>query len=183
MDPGRPVHDLIRDYLDVLDRVAACPIPRARARALQGYYRFVSSQGHRLEGHPELTLPLAVAQPEDSPVRTDALTFVGQGRGPRRPWFCLMNPPATDLNPALRRTLTGHAGGVTAVAVDAAGRTAISGGEDGAVRVWDLHTGRCRIVFPCEANVDGVAITPQSPWIVVVGDRGGRIQFFRLEGW
>src|SRR4051812_34732556 len=93
MHPGRPVHDLIQDYLDVLESNSARSLPRDVARKLQGYYRFVTSQGHHLDGHPELVLPLGVAQPVDSPVRTDALAVVGSGQGLTRPCFCLMNPP------------------------------------------------------------------------------------------
>ena len=141
MRRGRPVHDLIQDYLDVRDRSATRPLPRALACRLRGYCRFVTSQGHNLDGHPELALPLAVAQPEDSPVRADALALVARGRGTTRPWLYLMNPPPTDPNPALLRTLTGHTRWVLAVAVDPAGRIAVSGGGEGTVRVWDLQTG------------------------------------------
>ena len=40
------------------------------------------------------------------------------------------------------RVLTGHHGTVWAVTVSADGRTAVSGGYDGTVRVWDLADGR-----------------------------------------
>jgi WD40 repeat protein len=70
---------------------------------------------------------------------------------------------------------------VRSVAVDAAGLRAVSGGDDRTVRLWDLTSGRCRAVFPCESEVSGVALTPQPPWIVVVGDKNGRVQFFRIE--
>lgn len=40
--------------------------------------------------------------------------------------------------------VSGHPGGVSALAVDGAGRVALSGGADGSVRVWDLPGGRCR---------------------------------------
>ncbi|MFI7680461.1 hypothetical protein [Actinophytocola sp. NPDC049390] len=49
----------------------------------------------------------------------------------------------TQISTALRDTFNGHRGAVTALACSRVdGRTvAISGGEDGAVRVWDLATG------------------------------------------
>jgi WD40 repeat protein len=78
-------------------------------------------------------------------------------------------------------TLSGHIGEVKSVAVEKQGHLAVSAGMDRAVRVWDLQTGRCRTVFPCEDPVMSIAITFQSPWIVVVGDRAGRVQFFRIE--
>ncbi len=39
------------------------------------------------------------------------------------------------------RILTGHHGGVAAVAITADGRRAISGGDDGTIRVWNTDTG------------------------------------------
>jgi WD40 repeat protein len=41
----------------------------------------------------------------------------------------------------LLRTLTGHEGVVTSVAVTPNGRQVVSGFGDGIVRVWDLATG------------------------------------------
>jgi WD40 repeat protein len=41
------------------------------------------------------------------------------------------------------RSLAGHTGPVTALAPTGDGRTTISGGDDGTIRVWDLDTGRC----------------------------------------
>ncbi|MFD4831195.1 protein kinase [Streptomyces uncialis] len=40
--------------------------------------------------------------------------------------------------------VSGHRGGVSALAVDGAGTVALSGGAEGCVRVWDLPGGRCR---------------------------------------
>jgi WD domain, G-beta repeat len=48
-------------------------------------------------------------------------------------------PPTQALS--LNNTLTAHTGVVWAVAVSADGRRAVSGGEDGTVRVWDLGAG------------------------------------------
>ncbi|MEV5385464.1 serine/threonine-protein kinase [Streptomyces sp. NPDC052721] len=41
------------------------------------------------------------------------------------------------------RTFDGHDGAVEAVSLSADERLALSGGEDGTVRLWDVHTGRC----------------------------------------
>ena len=43
--------------------------------------------------------------------------------------------------PEMEMTLTGHEGWVSTVAVTADGRQAISGGDDGTVRLWSLTTG------------------------------------------
>lgn len=58
------------------------------------------------------------------------------------------------------RTLTGHTAQVFSVAVSADGRTAVSGGIDRAVRIWDLDTGTCRHVLPPQpSSVDNVGVS------------------------
>ena len=44
----------------------------------------------------------------------------------------------------LRRALTGHRGYVHAMGASADGRRAVSGDDDGTVRVWDLEAGQLR---------------------------------------
>ncbi|MBI4567751.1 MAG: DUF4062 domain-containing protein [Planctomycetes bacterium] len=54
---------------------------------------------------------------------------------------------AFDANPSLLTALIGHTGSVSAVAVSADGRVAVSGGADGSIRVWNLETGEERAVL------------------------------------
>ena len=80
-----------------------------------------------------------------------------RGRPPRR--LRRRRRDGAGVGPGHRRSrrhpLTGHDGGVSAVAVSADGRRAVSGGDDGTVRVWDLATGAAAGT-PCTGHDGGV---------------------------
>jgi WD40 repeat protein len=68
-----------------------------------------------------------------------------------------------EVGTAAPRVLTGHTGDVHRMAVSADGRTAVSGGADGTVRVWDLArtaaprelTGHTDDVYAVAVSTDG----------------------------
>lgn len=68
--------------------------------------------------------------------------------------------------PALRRTIKGHAGKVRNMLVTADGRSAVTSGSDGTVRVWNVETGAERTRFPLAASA--LAAVPASTWLAVV---------------
>jgi WD40 repeat protein len=73
---------------------------------------------------------------------------------------------------------------VYAVALSSDGRHAVSGSEDNTLRWWDLHSGRCEAIFPCDNPVLAVACgrDPASLQpIVVAGLADGQVQFFHIE--
>jgi len=77
---------------------------------------------------------------------------------------------------AAPRVLTGHDGGVQAVAVSADGRTAVSGGDDGTVRVWDLAgTTAPRVLTTHDGAVYAVAVSADGQTAVSGGDRMVRV--------
>jgi WD40 repeat protein len=76
------------------------------------------------------------------------------------------------------RQLQGHVGAVTSV-VMGKGNTALSGGFDGKVRLWDLSTGNARKVFgPYPSGVTAVALAPdEKRFVVACGLRDIRYAF------
>jgi hypothetical protein len=54
---------------------------------------------------------------------------------PHAAWLCPIRPALAQQGEALHQTLSGHTRGVRGVAISADGRTAVSGGGDGTVRV------------------------------------------------
>jgi WD40 repeat protein len=59
-------------------------------------------------------------------------------------------------------TLQGHTGWVSAVALSADGRRALSGSPDGTLREWDLDAGRCLNNMTLESPYDGVQVVALS---------------------
>ena len=60
------------------------------------------------------------------------------------PWLRPLWSSLTPADSPLLRVLPGHGGWVHALAMTPDGRTAVSGSDDGTVRVWDLATGQAR---------------------------------------
>ena len=113
----------------------------------------------RLMGHPD---PGIAAWASDLASR----------RGPTA-WLAPLTAALTPTTDPLQQTLTGHAGGVSSVAVSADATTAVSGGGDGMVRVWDLATGRQRAALTGHAGgVSSVAVSADGTTAVSGGFDG-----------
>jgi WD40 repeat protein len=125
--------DLIVDYRDIGDPLTAQILRALRmsAPALAADPAQVCGQlVGRLMCHPEPAI---------------AAWAVGLTRhGGRRRWLAPLTPALTPTTDPLQQILTGHKGWVRSVAVTADGATAVVGGGDGMVHVWDLAAGRER---------------------------------------
>src|SRR5262249_16706387 len=124
-------------------------------------------QGHRLGPHPAALLPVAHAEPLDSPVRRDAVAREADRR-PGGPWLPRLHCPETETNPALLPT-THVAPPGTAVALLAmhCRFPALAGSDDGVLRLYDLTTqervqafsGHMDWVLAAAVTADGQAVS------------------------
>jgi WD40 repeat protein len=72
-----------------------------------------------------------------------------------------------------RRTLTGHVGDMYCVGFSADGKTLVSAGKDGTVRLWDLAEGHCRILCRQTQEVNWAALSPDGRTVATASDDGG----------
>ncbi|WP_448620101.1 NB-ARC domain-containing protein [Geodermatophilus sp. URMC 65] len=97
-------------------------------------------------------------------------------------WLEPLRPTLAQPGEGLHQTLAGHDGLVAGVAVSADGGTAVSGGRDGTVRVWDLR-GRAapRVLTGHDASVAGVAVSADGA-TAVSGGFDGTVRVWDLRG-
>lgn len=101
--------------------------------------------------------------------------------------------PATDLEPGYDkprvwdlktgrfvRSLKGHSGAVTGIAISPQGRLVISSSADKTLRVCNFVSGDLIASFRSESDVHCCAVAPDGVTIIA-GDTSGRVHFLRLE--
>jgi len=109
--------------------------------------------------------------------------LLAQAKQREGPW---LRPLSSSLMPPggpLVRTLTGHTGGINAVAL---AKTAdnrdiiISGSEDKTVKVWDLESGQCLYTLTGHTSaINAVAVTPDGRR--AISGTGHKIKIWDLE--
>jgi len=163
-----PIRELIGDY-----RYAGDPLTRQIMRTLRlsatsltANPALIRSQlGDRLLSHPDPGITAWAAGLTDS---TDSAPAY---------WLApVIGAAVTQVDP-LKQIRTGHTGPVRTVAVSEDGARAVSGSDDGTVRVWDLTTGTEQAALTGHAGeVFSVALTPDGTRAVSGGsDRTVRV--------
>jgi len=158
----RQLPDLISDYRHTSDPLARqvmqallLSAPALTADPSQARGQLAG----RLMNHPD---PVAAAWARDQ-----------AGHPSARPWLMPLTPALTPTTSPLQQTLQSHGGMVLAVAVTADGTTAVSGGDDALVRVWDLATSRQQAALTGHKGaVRAVAVTADGTTAVSGGEDG-----------
>ena len=151
-----PIRELIGDYryaVDALTRQVMRTL-RLSATSLTADPALIGSHlGDRLLSHPDPGITAWAAGLSRS---TDS--------APAYRLAPVIRAVVTQVDP-LKQIRTGHTGPVRAVAVSQDGARAVSGGDDGTVRVWDLATG-----------TEQAALTGHTDWVrtVAVSQDGAR---------
>ncbi len=113
---------------------------------LQEWQAFYRERSHRARRHerPELgLLQAAYAHAERSHVSRSAEGWLAKW-GPSASWLRAVRRPPEARASACLMTLPVDA---ASVALDSAGKRALSGGFDGVVKLWDLETGACLLAL------------------------------------
>ncbi len=96
-------------------------------------------------------------------------------------WLRPLTPSFTPPGGRLLRTLTGHRGSVTALAMTPDGKLVISGSDDKTLKVWSLETGTELFTLNGHSkSVNAVVVTPDSK-LVISGSDDKTLKVWSLE--
>src|SRR5262249_4688374 len=126
------------------------------------------THSHFLHEHPHALLPLAQNQAATGFL---AERTAAPAAALRRPWIAReRRPAALPLQPVCQRVLKGHTAPVAEVALSGDGRFALSAGQDGTLRFWDIASGEClRTLANHVGQVNAIALTPDGHRAVSAG--------------
>jgi WD40 repeat protein len=161
--------------LDLLaDECAEAEGRQEAEKRLRGLLRLVQLESHLLRDWQREASPGLLAQRIQYRAMMLEMHDMAEWAAARReahdgPWLMLRWRVGPGIV-GLERTLAGHDGPVTGVAVTPDGRRAISSSEDGRLKVWDLASGREELRIAAHLyGVQAVAIAADGRWAVSGG--------------
>ena len=159
-----PIHELICDY-----RYAVDPLTRQIMRTLRLSATSLTANPGLIRSH----LADRLLSHPDPGITAWAAGLTGSTDSAPAHWLAPVSRAAVPQVDPLRRILTGHTGPVRTVAVSQDGARAVSGSDDGTVRVWDLATGREEAVLTGHTDwVRAVAVSQDGARAVSGSDDG-----------
>ena len=169
---------------DLLTALGFCPSDDKSVQPrLQSLLRVLQRESHHLRTWDPIQAPAIFPQQIrnrafllglEPLVRGAETRLAGLGQG-----HALLRWRASLESPALVRTLSGHGGGVNALALTGDGRV-VSGSSDGTVKVWDLNSGQEeRTLSGHGGGVKALALTGDGR--VVSGSSDGTVKVWDLN--
>jgi WD40 repeat protein len=145
----------------------------SRIDRLNAYLGFLEKEFHSLQlmgTRPVFVVHHAYNYVSAGPIYSDAATRINTIKNPMilRVW---QKGDSYNPRPALTKTLEGHLERVNSVDLTPDKRIAVSGSDDGTIRIWDVASGRCVNVIKINQFVKAVCVTPDGRFVA----SGGRV--------
>lgn len=168
------VQDLLRDF-------ALVPGDE-RSERLRIFAQFVVRHRQIFARDGTLLLPFAWNYASSGPV-VEAAERCLQERGWDSSWVKLLDRPPLQTRPAMQRTLEGHRGAVTGVAIFGDRRILVSADSTGGLRVWDLSSGRLirDMNVPGQVGINKIALTFEGQ-LAATAHVDGTVRVWHVDG-
>lgn len=152
-----PIHGAVLGGIENVKNVSASDDSSVKIAALSNALKY---------GEPGLDLVIKALKDKSDDVRRKSLMLLC-GRPENKVQQALRAYYKPYLGLGCLHTLVGHEGSVNCVAVSPNGKTLLSGGSDGTIRVWDLETGKLKHSQDAKSgSITSLSISPDGKTLV-----------------